>query len=254
MRPFSLLVPLGKIFAGLLVALLVAQEAFAQNSGVTLDQDRWEFTVSPYLIIPWLDGEVAVGNFGSDIEIGPSEVFDNLQLAGMVYFSARKGRWGFAVDTLYLSMGTSTDRPPSDQEVDQALVTFMGTTRINQHFDFVFGARWSHLKVALDFKGPIGLQIEDRTNWVDPIVGIRFQHRLGKHFSFEFLGDLGGFGVGSRIAWNLEPVIAIDLASWAKLAFGYRVIGFDYRSGEGRARIVYEMNVQGPMMGVAFHF
>jgi hypothetical protein len=39
-------------------------------------------------------------------------------------------------------------------------------------------------------------------NWVDPLVGVRVRQQLASGDEFQLKGDIGGFGVSSKISWQ----------------------------------------------------
>jgi hypothetical protein len=43
-------------------------------------------------------------------------------------------------------------------------------------------------------------------NWTDPVIGLRGRFNLNKTFYLTAQTDVGGFGVGSDIAWRLMPL------------------------------------------------
>ncbi len=239
---------------GLMMALGWATLALGQKPGNTATSDRWELTLAPYLILPWISGHMSVKGNDVTFDAGPDTIIDNLQFAGMGYFGARRGNWGVAVDVLFIALGTTLERPPANVDPEEGAFTFMGTRKIHPQLDFVFGARWNYLNGRIEFKGPLQTVVEDTKNWVDPIVGIQFRQPLGKRWHFVFQGDIGGFGAGSDFTWNVFPSISVDVAKRVRLGFGYRAISLEYITGEGFERFEYDATVSGPAFGLSFHF
>ena len=60
--------------------------------------DRWEYVVAPYLIFASMDGTSAVRGREVEVDVSPSDIFENLQFGAMGYLGARKGNWGFGVE------------------------------------------------------------------------------------------------------------------------------------------------------------
>jgi hypothetical protein len=229
-------------------------------SGAT--PDEWRFTVAPYLMLPWMDGKTAVRGVEVDVNVAPSEIFSNLQFGAMGAFEARKSRWGFGVDAIYMALGTTVerddiiggDRPNADVDFNQGAYTFQGLRQLNDRVDFVFGARWNVIQGRIGLKGPNETVVRQTEQWVDPIVGLKFKQRLGGPVSFTMQGDIGGFGAGSDFAWQLFPVVGIDVGSRTTLGIGYRVLGTNYTSGSDETRFQYDVITQAFVLGAAFHF
>jgi hypothetical protein len=66
--------------------------------------------------------------------------------------------------------------------------------------------------------------------WVDPFVGLRVRHQLAPGKELQFLGDVGGFGVGSDFTWQLSGGYSFDFAVWQTTLHGlvgYRALAVD---------------------------
>ena len=58
-----------------------------------VDQDKWQFQVTPYFWLAGLHGTGGVGNRTTRVDEGFSDVFDALNFAFMGTFEARKGKF-----------------------------------------------------------------------------------------------------------------------------------------------------------------
>jgi hypothetical protein len=66
-------------------------------------------------------------------------------------------------------------------------------------------------------------------DWVDPYLGLRGQYDLNERFYLTGKADIGGFGIGSDIAWRAEAAVGMHVTKNAYSEIGYRAIGLDYR-------------------------
>jgi hypothetical protein len=66
--------------------------------------------------------------------------------------------------------------------------------------------------------------------------------------------DVGGFGVGSDLTWQAFPYLDWSLAKSTSLQLGYRWLATDYEAGSGSSLFRYDVLVQGPQVGLTFHF
>ncbi len=91
---------------------------FAGASGAAVAQsgsDEWQFTLTPYLWLPTIDGtlsfSVPPGGGGSppDIEAGPTDWLDLLNSGLLISGGARKGRFSIFSDFVYLSLTSKND-------------------------------------------------------------------------------------------------------------------------------------------------
>ncbi len=74
-----------------------------------------------------------------------------------------------------------------------------------------------------------------------------------------FRGDIGGFGVGSELAWNLVGGLGIDLpwrpfSSRTSLLLVYKSLSFDYETGSGAGFRRFNLEFRGPALGLQFGF
>ncbi len=86
--------------------------------------------------------------------------------------------------------------------------------------------------------------------WVDPFVGVRAQVNLTRWLYLATQCDVGGFGAGSDIAWNLNGAIGVN---WSRSFFtevGYRYYYVDY-SDSG---VIYQVAESGIFLGAGIQF
>ncbi len=246
---------LGVILTILVLLPVIPAPALAQSTNSGTSPDEWKFTAAPYVLVPWMDGKVAVRGLQHEVDVPPSKIFENLQFGAMGYFEARKAQWGIGVDAVYMALGTDLDRPSANVDFNQHAYTFLGLRQLNEKVDLVFGARWNILQGKLDFKEPpLTGKFEATKQWVNPIVGLKLKQRLGGPCSFAFEGDIGGFGAGSDFAWNLFPTIGIDIGKRTAVKVGYRVLSEDYDTGSDNQYFKYDVITQAMVFGLSFNF
>jgi hypothetical protein len=86
--------------------------------------------------------------------------------------------------------------------------------------------------------------------WFDPIIGLRGQVNLTKWLFLAAQGDVGGFGAGSQIAWNVQATIGINFTRNIFAEIGYRYMYVDYSNGG----FLYQMNSYGLYSGIGVRF
>ena len=57
-----------------------------------------------------MDGKTSLRSYEVEVDVSPSDIFDNLQFGGMAYLEVRKAKWGTGVDILYMALGTDVAR------------------------------------------------------------------------------------------------------------------------------------------------
>lgn len=239
------------------VALLAAipPPALAQSqTGSGKSAEEWNFTLAPYLMVPWMDGTTALRGQEIKVNVGPSEIFSNLQFGVMGYFEARKSRWAVGADAVYMALGATVDRPSANVDFNQGAYAFTAIRELNRKVDFLAGVRWNVLQGKFELKAPIQSTVEQTKQWIDPIVGLRLRQSLGGHWHFTMQGDIGGFSAGSKFAWQLFPVVGVDVGKRTTIGIGYRVLGMNYSTGSQNTLFKYDVITQGFVFGAALHF
>lgn len=86
--------------------------------------------------------------------------------------------------------------------------------------------------------------------WVDPIIGLRGQINFTRWLFLAAQGDVGGFGAGSQIAWNVQTTLGVNFTRNVFAEIGYRYMYVDYTDGG----FLYQMNSYGLYSGVGVRF
>jgi hypothetical protein len=239
---------LSSALAALCLALACAAPALAQD-------DEWHFRVAPYLLAPVMNGDVVVRGNEAEADLGPDDIFSNLNFGFQGWLEARTDGWGVALDVIYMDLDATDDDRVLDIDVNQSAYTAIAFVRTTPTLDVYAGARYNDLGGDLDFEGPLNLPtVSQDRDWIDPLVGLRFTTPIGERWNFQVSGDVGGFGLGSDLAINFWPMVGYELSDSAQLAFGYRAVYTDYDSGTGANRFAYDVLTHGPVIGAALDF
>jgi hypothetical protein len=76
---------------------------------------------------------------------------------------------------------------------------------------------------------------------------------LQNKWLLQLRADIGGFGIGSQFAWQLQPDIAFRASRLLQLGIGYRVISNNYNKGSGSNRFLFDMEEYGPQIRIGFN-
>lgn len=86
--------------------------------------------------------------------------------------------------------------------------------------------------------------------WVDPIIGLRAQVNFTRWLFLAAQGDVGGFGAGSQIVWNIQATLGISFTRNIFAELGYRYMYVDYDTDN----LLYQMNSFGLFSGIGVKF
>jgi hypothetical protein len=106
----------------------------------------------------------------------------------------------------------------------------------------------NQLSSILDTK--LGQTIARDDYWFDPYVGLRGRYNFNKTVYTAVRGEIGGFGVGADLMWQVEGVIGINLTHCIFSEIGYRALGADFRDNN----FVFDVVLHGPQITTGITF
>lgn len=228
-------------------------------------KEKWRFLLEPYAMFPNMQGTMGLGNLpDASVNEDPSDIFSNLKIGAMLYAEARKGNWTISSDLLYkdLNMDVNSKNGIVGGEADAK--QFGWELAVLRKFlpwlDAGIGAQLNSIESGFDIIVSIpGGQEAPRSpsiskTWIDPTLIARVNYLLGKKWHVLFRGNLGGFGVGSELSWQIQAYGMYRFSPLFQLSAGYRAIGLDYEAGTGSDRFLYDMVSFGPVVRFGFNF
>ena len=232
--------------------------------------DSWQFEATPYLWATGLDGTLAVTarpQAGIAVQQDFSDLFKILDFAAAGSFEARNGRWGVLFDAVYFKVSdTASVTGPrgfvtlaADGTVTQQIYTLLASYWISDgpsQVDLFGGLRYASVQGDVELRATLpqlplaGRSFGQKEHWVDPVIGARIRQPLGENWTLVGYADIGGFGAGSDLSWQViaGANYAFSPAIIGKL--GYRVVAFDY----SEQNFAYDMRFAGPYLGLGFRW
>lgn len=213
----------------------------------------WHYNVTPYLWNVSFDGNTSSG--GNDIPIDTDYSFftlDNLDNVFSISFEANNGRVGLLFDGLRARYSDNTSNMLFATQLAVELGFIEGAVSYMpskfKHLDFIGGVRYIFLDTQIIFTP--GPTTEPSQNWVDPLIGARYQNNLTKNWHYQLRGDVGGFGVSSDLVLNLLATIGYKFNNTLGLDLGYRYVSIDFKEDD----FLYDVSMQGIVVGLGIHF
>lgn len=254
------------ILAALTASTILATQALAgpPPAPAPAPQSDWEFRIGLPLWggVPY-SGDVETGGIATSVDVSVSDILKRIDMAAALSFEARHGRWAFLADALYLRLSDSVD--PRGRfinsariEIEQTLVNLAVSYRIVDEqawkLDASLGARYNRIGLEFDVDfapGRVGdRHVDGSESWVDPIIGLQLRAKVCSPVTFVAKGDVGGFGVGSDLTWQVYGGFEFQLSSniWAGL--GWRHLHTDYSDGGFN----YDVSTTGPVLEFGVNF
>lgn len=260
---------LGAALAGGAPGFAVAQSQSGTPGG-------WQFEVTPYLWVAGIKADVQARDLPqTSADVSFSELLNHLDMAAMGAFEARKDRWGFLFDGLYMKLsdsGTSTNTGPgpagaassvdADVTIKASILSGAVAYRVlegSTPVDLIGGARYVKLDVDADIGaalfGPVAPGVaatvsrSGSKSWTDPFLGVRVLHPIADRWALMGYADSSGGG-GSSSTWQAAAGASYDYSKDVSVKFGYRYLKLDY--DQDTAHI--DMKMSGPYIGVGIRF
>ena len=218
--------------------------------------DKWEFFIAPYFLFPHMNGSVSLLGINADVDADPGDILSKLKFGIMLLGEAHNGVWAVAFDGLYMNLGEDATNITASVGMDQGMAQFTGFRRVVPWLEVLVGGRYNTLGGDIEITFPNGStqKVEQSKGWIDPFLGARVEVPAGSRWLFLVRGDIGGFGLGSELAWQIYPIALFRISGLLSAAAGYRVLYMDYETGTGIARFKYDVTTFGPEIGIGFTF
>jgi hypothetical protein len=257
---FCLITVLVLVLLPLGVAWGAEADSVAAPPAAMKSPDSWRFEIAPYFMAASMAGDVGAKGLSQGVTVSFSNILDNLDFGAMGYASAGKGDWTLMLDVIYMKLkktGTLGVQGsiPTGSELEQTVVEGMISYRVPTEHDVnvYAGVRYYDLGFSLAVDDSTVLSPDQ--SWADPIIGLRARWDFGKKptgWSAIFVGDVGGFGIGSEISYQIFPAAGYRFSRVVSAFLGYRYIYVDYQKSEDG--FLYDMGTGGPTAGVGFTF
>jgi hypothetical protein len=111
---------------------------------------------------------------------------------------------------------------------------------------------------AWGFSGDISLNqgllppvvVSNGLSWADPMLAARYHRDLGDGFGATAYADVGGFGVGANVDWQIAALIDYTVGPHLDLHAGFRTLNFNYDG----PRANFNVHLYGPIFSGTVHF
>ena len=228
-------------------------------------EKKWHFLTDVYLMFPYMDGETGIGeSLVLPVDANPGDIFGNLQMGAMLYFEARTDKWAITSDLVYMSLNQEvtpgTIVNSGNVTAKQLIWEAAGLYRITPYLEAGVGGRLNYLEMGIDVRRnafPAGTEEvtgQESKTWYDPVVIARFTTDIKDKWLFQFRGDIGGFGIGSDLTWQLHATAGYRFSKLFQMSLGYRILSTDYKTGEEPKEFLFDVNEFGPEIRFGFNF
>ncbi|MGE5789859.1 MAG: hypothetical protein ACM33C_03240 [Syntrophaceae bacterium] len=253
-------------------ATLITVPATADAAPEGNDPNKWRFEFTPYFFAAGMNGKTGMNRVTADVDVGFDKILENLDSGFMAIFEARKGPWSFVFEGVYFKLkdekadswqgplgnsNTGTLEATVTEQLYQLSVGYrVSDDRVK--VDVIGAARMTMLDTSLDLTMTTGSpllpdgsrSVSMSQSWVDPVIGMRVLVPLAEKWTAVGLADIGGFGIGSDITYQLLAGVNWQFSKIVSAKVGYRYLYQDYENNG----FIWDMTAQGFYVGAGFRF
>lgn len=246
------------------VILLLSLTPLAATQAAAAERDNpsdWDYRFTPYLWMAQITGDA----LGQRLDVPFSTLVDDLAMGFMGDFQARRDKWTFGFDLLYMdekfSKSDTVAVPglgPVDVDGKAELTAWVVTPTVGYalvdsdtaRFEVVGGLRYLDLntKIRLDAEND-EFVLNDRasTSYWDGIIGARGFFELNDKWYIPVYADVG-WG-DSKDTWQAMAGISYRFKN-GDASLVYRYMKYEFDSND----LLDDLELKGPALGFSFYF
>lgn len=205
--------------------------------------DEWHLAVSPYLWLPGVHGTIGDSNHDLSFRASAGDLLSHFRFGLLGFVDARRNRLLVPIDMMFLRLGDNKALPFPGFGAQTADITanmFILTPKLGvrvvdgkmMKVDALAGIRYWHFHENVSFT-PIApnVNFSKSQSWVDPVVGGRIITALSPKAEVTIAGDVGGWGTGSQLEYQVVGLLGYKVKPNMSLQAGYRYLYFDKNFG-----------------------
>ena len=255
------------VFIALIFTIFISANVKAQDSGtVAPPKSEWNFLVEPYMLFPNMSGSVGLGDlYDVTLDANSNDILGQLKMGFMLNAEASTGKWTIGSDLLYMDLAQGV-KPGvliqnGELSVKQLGWEVSGLYAVKPWLDLGIGGMLNSIysggEVYLISVGGWTSATKKTSmtkTWFDPMLIARINSKSGEKFIYQLRGEIGGFGIGSDFAWQMQAYAGYRFSKLFQITGGYRIISLDYETGSGANRFMYNVDTSGPVLRFGFNF
>jgi hypothetical protein len=246
-------------FTGILGTLTTSAQTWPDTS------KSYHVFIEPFIFAASLSGNVGAGRLPNTfICIPASEVFHYFEIGGALYAEVHNDRFAYTSDLFYASLAEDASGKngviSGRVTVKQFWCGLEGLYKVKSWLEIGVGARINNVQNGLNITvgAPVNLNKSavKIATWVDPLIVARLKGAINNKWLLQLRADMGGFGLGSQFAWQLQPDVYFRVSKLLELGLGYRIISMDYHTGsQGSADwFLFDLEEYGPQLRIGLNF
>jgi hypothetical protein len=236
----------------------------AANNAAHPSASDWQTDGTLYLWLPGVHGNLSAFGYNVGFKASPADIISHADLGILGVLGVKYHRLVLIADFIYgplKASRTSTvvllpNQPVVTSDVKYSAfildpeVGYRVLNHENLKIDGLFGYRYFHQGITLNVATPQhNASSYSGTNYTDPVVGARILYPITSKLLATIWGDVGGWGAGSQLDYNMVGALSYKIARRWALGAAWRYLYVDYKS----ANLTTVTAQSGIVFGVTYH-
>jgi opacity protein-like surface antigen len=232
--------------------------------------EQWQFELTPYLFAAGMNGTLGVRGVSSDIDMSFEDIWDRLDQAFMMLFTAQKGDWIIAADGMYINLDDeqvstwqgplgNTNTAQLNADLTQQIYALSAGKRVlnkSTKVDILGVARYTSVDTKLKLTLTTGAdllpdgsrEVGRKDDWWDGAIAVRVVAPFAEKWNFAGYADIGAGG--ADLTYQLLAGVNWQFSEMLSTKLGYRLLYQDYSKDD----IKWDMTTSGVYAGLGIRF
>jgi hypothetical protein len=233
------------------------------------DPEKWSFNITPFLILPWVSGNVQSELLSEDFGIDPADFLNSLNGTLMINTELSKGKFFAApsyifhyneVEKILWTSDNGNQTIVAQPEYQRHILEVIAGMRFRLGGKFTLdpyaGFRYTHYRLFGEVEGITNIhEIDETVDFWDPVLGFKAHFYLVPRLPVELKMDIGGFGVGSELTWSAWLNTGYSVSPTVDIIAGFGALSNKYASETESGRTFGMTSITyGITIGARFYF
>lgn len=226
---------------------------------------HWEYSLSPYLWFINLNGTAGADGVNVSVNQSFTDLWSDLNFAGMLFFDAHYDRLGIFLDVVYTKVSNSEHIDGEKAKITNIFGVFtpglsyqVVRQQVSDQAHFIFepyaGIRITRNDANVKFGS---IDSDNNVYWSDALIGTRLIFEFYKQWTLSLTGDFGGTTSPDQRSYNAVALLGYQFPNVVfplSIFGGYRYLHQTYITSSETDSFDWDMGVFGPLIGIKGEF
>jgi hypothetical protein len=205
--------------------------------------EKWNVEITPFLVLPWVSGEVQSEQLSEDFGIDPAGFIESLNGTLMMDVAVSKGKFfAFAgyiynyngIEKILWMSDNSNQTITAKPELQRHILQVSGGYRFWLGDKFILdpyaGFRYTYYHLFGEVEGISNTnELDEYEDFWDPVLGWHAYYFPHPRIPIELRVDFGGFGAGSEFTWSAWFNCGYSVSPAVDLILGFASLSNEYQ-------------------------